>query len=221
MAAVNPVIWSEGLFIRPHHFQHQQRYMEDLVSTATRGIDSYQFGFTDLMLDTAALGEGKIKVLSAAGTMPDGTAFAMPAGDPVPPILSLDTGMVDGEIVYLCLLARSPSAPEYSLPGNAPNPDIRYAASPLEIRDATLNDGFDEEIHTAKVQMKLCIGSEDLSSYETLAAFQIQGRNAEGRLTLNPLVPLAGFTSFLYAYSCRRYVKTSFLSPFHDRFRFP
>ena len=29
---------------------------------------------------------------------------------------------------------------------------------------------------------------------------------------------LAGFAAFFYADSCRRYVKSSFLSPFHDHF---
>ena len=32
---------------------------------------------------------------------------------------------------------------------------------------------------------------------------------------------LAGFAAFFYADSCRRYVKSSFLSPFHDHFCFP
>ena len=32
---------------------------------------------------------------------------------------------------------------------------------------------------------------------------------------------LAGFVAFFYADSCRRYVKSSFLSPFQDHFCFP
>ena len=32
---------------------------------------------------------------------------------------------------------------------------------------------------------------------------------------------LAGFAAFFYADSCRRYVKSSFLSPFYDHFCFP
>ena len=32
---------------------------------------------------------------------------------------------------------------------------------------------------------------------------------------------LAGFAAFFYADSCRRYVKSSFLSPFQDHFCFP
>ena len=94
MAGTNQVVWSEGLFVRPHHFQHQQRYVEELVRTGIQGVDAYQSGFTNLVLDESALGQGKIKIESASGYMPDGTAFDMPGGDPVPSILSLEEGKV-------------------------------------------------------------------------------------------------------------------------------
>ena len=184
MAGTNQVVWSEGLFVRPHHFQHQQRYVEELVRTGIQGVDAYQSGFTNLVLDESALGQGKIKIESASGYMPDGTAFDMPGGDPVPSILSLEEGKVDGEIVYFCLPIRTAGIAEYCLPGQKADA-ARYVSSPLTIRDATLNDGSDETIETAKVQISLKLGSEDLSSYVRLAAFQIKGRSAEGQLRLN------------------------------------
>lgn len=184
MANINQVVWTEGLFVRPHHFQHQQRYVEDLVRSSINGVDAYQFGFTKLLLDDSALAQGKIKIEAAAGFMPDGTAFDMPGGDPVPPILSLEDGKVDGEIIYFCLPIRTAGVAEYGLPGRD-QATARYATHDLRIRDATLSDGADEDITTGKVQMVLKKHSEDLSSYVRLAAFQISGRSAEGRVYIN------------------------------------
>ncbi len=184
MAGTNQVVWTEGLFVRPHHFQHQQRYVEELVRTGLRGIDAYQSGFTSLILDESALGQGKIKIEAATGVMPDGTPFDMPGGDPVPAILSLEDGKVDGETIYFCLPIRTAGVAEYSLPGQRAEA-ARYVANPLQLRDATLSDGADETIEVGKVQMVLKLGSEDLSSYIRLAAFQIEGRSAEGMLYLN------------------------------------
>ena len=34
MSLFNKVVWSEGMFLRPQHFQQQNRYLEHLIRTA-------------------------------------------------------------------------------------------------------------------------------------------------------------------------------------------
>ena len=184
MAGTNQVVWTEGLFVRPHHFQHQNRYSEELLRSRVRGLDAYQFGFTELRLDESALGQSKIKIDAAAGFMPDGTPFSLPGSASVPPILSLEDGKVDGETIYLCLPIRTEGVAEFALEGRERD-TARFATAPLRIRDATLSDGADEDIEVAKVQLVLKRGSEDLSSYVRLAAFRVKGRSAEGTLYLD------------------------------------
>ena len=41
MSLRNHVVWQDGLFIKPHHFQQQQRYFEHLVRTKTENIQHY------------------------------------------------------------------------------------------------------------------------------------------------------------------------------------
>src|SRR5690625_7895257 len=43
MASRNRVVWSEGLFIKPQHFQQQQRSLEGLLETRLRGV-SHKIG---------------------------------------------------------------------------------------------------------------------------------------------------------------------------------
>lgn len=55
MAWKNKVIWSEGMFLRPQHFQQQARYVENLVETRCGVLRSHAWGFTELRLDTKLL----------------------------------------------------------------------------------------------------------------------------------------------------------------------
>ena len=41
MSWYSKVVWSEGLFLRPHHLQQNDRYLEHLVAARTRHATAY------------------------------------------------------------------------------------------------------------------------------------------------------------------------------------
>ena len=57
----NKVVWSEGLFLQPQHFQQQDRYFERLVEGRTAPLLGYSWGFCSIELNrnSAKLGKGK------------------------------------------------------------------------------------------------------------------------------------------------------------------
>ena len=59
MAAHGRVIWSEGLFLRPQHFQQQDRCFELLVRQSCEFIRPYFWGFRSLEIDAPLLETGK------------------------------------------------------------------------------------------------------------------------------------------------------------------
>lgn len=69
------VIWTEGLFLRPQHFQQLERYLEALVDARFGSLFSAQEGFLELEIDKALLKRGKLGVTKAAGVFSDGTPF--------------------------------------------------------------------------------------------------------------------------------------------------
>ena len=73
------VVWSEGLFLRPHHFQQQERFLEATLEQRVGPLSRAGFGFTSLTVDRALLLQGKVHVSSASGLLPDGTPFAVPS----------------------------------------------------------------------------------------------------------------------------------------------
>ena len=74
------VVWTEGLFLRPQHFQQQDRWVDGLVRGAVRGIVEHGYGFRALRLDQGLLTTGKVALESADGILPDGTPFSVPGG---------------------------------------------------------------------------------------------------------------------------------------------
>ncbi len=46
----NKVMWQEGMLMRPHHFQQQQRYNDYLDNQRFRAMNDLSWGFTELVM---------------------------------------------------------------------------------------------------------------------------------------------------------------------------
>jgi len=79
-------VWSEGLFLRPQHFQQQERHLERYIEGRSRELRAHSWGFTELELERDLLAIGKFGLRRAAGVFPDGTPFSMPDDDPCQPL---------------------------------------------------------------------------------------------------------------------------------------
>ena len=67
------VVWSEGMFLRPQHFQQQQRYIEHFIEGRYGPLAAFGWGLSELRIDRDQLTAGKIAISSAIGILPDGT----------------------------------------------------------------------------------------------------------------------------------------------------
>jgi len=78
------VNWSEGLFLRPHHLQQADRYVENALDARTRLATPYPWGFSLLEVDRDLAQQSKFALRRGAGIMADGTLFEFPADSPSP-----------------------------------------------------------------------------------------------------------------------------------------
>jgi type VI secretion system protein ImpJ len=51
MSWYSKVVWSEGLFLRQHHLQQHDRYVEHLVDMRVRSVSPYPWGFSAIEID--------------------------------------------------------------------------------------------------------------------------------------------------------------------------
>ena len=89
MTWTHKVIWTEGMFLQPQHFQQHDRYLEYQLRQRLAATIGYAWGYTAIAIDEAALALGKLSLNSAQGILPDGSAFSVPGNDAAPAALDV------------------------------------------------------------------------------------------------------------------------------------
>ena len=67
MKLLSRVVWSEGMYLGPHHFQVQSRYFEDSIQFATSSLWFSAYGLAGVDLDAHALQNGTVSLIHARG----------------------------------------------------------------------------------------------------------------------------------------------------------
>jgi type VI secretion system protein ImpJ len=111
MGQYDKVVWSEGLFLCPQHFQQQERYFEGFSHRRAAVSGPFFWGFHRLELDTDAFSFGRVALKSASGILQDGTPFDMPGAGRLPEPLNADRAQA-GELIYLAVPLRNESTAE-------------------------------------------------------------------------------------------------------------
>ena len=183
----NKVIWQEGLFVKPQHFQQLQRYNDYVVDNRLSGISHLFCGFTDLDIDETQLRHGKISLNKAIGCLSDGTVFSIPDQDIVPtPLLISTTGSMNGRDIFLALPVISDVINEVEGMHSAGQSSGRYRINFSDVRDLHTNEGDATQLGLGQLIPRLMNGSEDLSAWVTLPVCRIKHRHPDGRLELDP-----------------------------------
>lgn len=184
MSSKNRVIWNEGLFIKPQHFQQQQRYFEYLCDSRMDAIGRYLYGLTELEVNPEYLRFGRITLQRARGVMPDGSPFNIPQEDVLPDALEVTDNSLANQIVYLALSLRSDSITEVAeeQQGSAG----RYVKRRHEIRDIHSYQGDFTTIDVSPVRLRLMLEREDRSAYSSLAIARILEKRPDGSVVLDP-----------------------------------
>ena len=140
------VHWTEGLFLRPHHFQQADRYVENAIESRARFVTPYPWGFSALEIDLDLAQQSKFGLRRAAGVMPDGGLFDFPGESPAPPAVLVPEAAV-GQLIWLSMPARAENSREVS-PDGAENA-ARYLGGSETIVDSTSHLRIEEEIEVA------------------------------------------------------------------------
>jgi type VI secretion system protein ImpJ len=84
MSLISKPLWTEGLLVRPQHFQQQDRWIEHLVEGRVAGVRHSSWGLRALTLEKEMLPLGKVAVGSLSAILPDGTVLDLPSQGPLP-----------------------------------------------------------------------------------------------------------------------------------------
>jgi type VI secretion system protein ImpJ len=93
MNPTQKILWGEGQFIRPQHFQRQDAYHEWRLRQAMGILHPYTYGVNSLVVDSAALKSGQLRLLKLQLVLSDGEIFNAPEEDDLPEDVDLDAAL--------------------------------------------------------------------------------------------------------------------------------
>lgn len=183
MSSRNRVIWREGLFIKPQHFQQQQRHSDYALHARLSALSDYFYGLQSLAINEDYLGFGRIALVGATGILPDGTVFNIPNDDVLPTPLEVTDASVANQKVYLALPLSVSGVNEVNQGGQVAT---RLQAHRHDVRDLHSEGGDVVSLEVGRVSLRLMLERDDRSAYASLAIARILDKRPDGGLVLDP-----------------------------------
>ena len=182
MNSFDKVIWSEGMFLRPQHFQQQERYLERQLIERSQRAEHYFWGFSELQLEPTAFSQGRFAIKSAKGVFKDGTSFVIDESSHLQELaIPAD---IKGELVGLAIPVRQASSQQVSYEEGE---DVlaRYAVTEQEVLDTTDTTLGSVSLQLGRLQLRLMLESEVDGNYEFLPVARIKGWDSKNAVVLD------------------------------------
>jgi type VI secretion system ImpJ/VasE family protein len=172
LAGKNRVAWHEGMFLRPQHFQAQDRFTEAQLGARVETLRPWPWGLTELAIDEDLAALGKFAIRRAAGVLPDGTPFAIP--DDLPPPEPLDVpGDARDALVSLTLPAGQDGAVQFA-DAEGRTMQARYLVDEAEVADAYSDDRTSEPIGLGRPNLRFGVTRDQTYGRVTLGLARIR-----------------------------------------------
>jgi type VI secretion system protein ImpJ len=178
-------VWSEGMYLGPHHFQLQNRYFEDALNFIVTSLWRAGFGFVGLEIDRDALRNGTLSIRHARGIFPDGLAFDLPEDDDPPKARAfgeLFSPVADHLTMHLAVPAFIQGGKNTGARANSGSE--RYIATEKKLPDQ--NSGLDErEVEVGTKNFRL-LGEREISDQWVGMPLVRLIRDGAGRFEADP-----------------------------------
>jgi type VI secretion system protein ImpJ len=199
----NKPLWFEGMFMRPQHFQQNDRHWNARLENRLGGLATHGWGMRQLAFDDNMLALGKLSVTAVSAILPDGTPIEAPKEADLPAVREIGRDSA-GRHVFLALAALRGDEPDINLEEQR-SIVARYNVANAEVRDSTAAGSEPVEMRVGRAALRLVIEGEGLDDMITLPIARIRAINPTGAIELDddflpPSLTCAadtGFTSFL------------------------
>ncbi|MEJ2693704.1 MAG: type VI secretion system baseplate subunit TssK [Candidatus Thiodiazotropha sp.] len=179
----NKVVWSEGMFLRPQHFQQHTRYLESYVEGRCAVLNPYPWGFTKLQIDTQLLKLGKVGIGNACGVFPDGTPFNVPEDDDTPSPMNIPVDTCD-TLVYLGVPVKRAGGMEMDISDDQ-HGLARYLPREYNTRDTNSDSEHEARLQVGKLRLRLLLGSDKRDDYACIGIARIVECRSDGNVILD------------------------------------
>jgi len=184
MSIVSRVDWTQGLYLRPEHFQQQERFLESQRRRQARLLHTHGWGIAALEFESGT--RQRLALSHVSGIMPDGLVFDSTLDECLPPDLTLASA--EGTLVHLALA----SASDGRVAVGGTSPDHRYSARRVLVKDVSSTYDIDrpelveEGIGVALPNFQLVAGEDELGDREYITIARVLSLDEDGVPRLDP-----------------------------------
>lgn len=183
MNSASKVLWGEGLFLRPQHFQRQDAYHEARLHQTAMALHPYAWGVRSMQIDKDALSNSSLRFNELSAIFPDGEIYDAPRDDSLPPAVSLADIPLSQQTITFSL-----AVPSLNWHGGntaaAANIGVRYTQSGEETADLFTQAATAELMYLGK-QVRLVSEFESLDSFVAFPVARLR-REATGGFAVDP-----------------------------------
>ncbi|MGV7210264.1 type VI secretion system baseplate subunit TssK [Oxalobacteraceae bacterium A2-2] len=179
MGIPSRLLWGEGEFLHPQHFQQQDRYHEAHLLQLGRTLQPFLWGVRGIEWDREALALNKLRLLSLRAIFPDGEMVDAPASAPAPPALDL-AAIAPATQEFICYAA----LPALAASGNVADTGARYRVRRCPCSDQH-GTAADTDIASLQPVLRLVSDQETLGGYDHLPLARLR-RTVSGAFEPDP-----------------------------------
>lgn len=179
VSRMSKILWGEGLFLRPQHFQRQDAYHEARLQDLSQTLHPYAWGARRVRFDTHALAGGTLRALDLSAVFPDGESYDAPSHDSLPEPISLQElpNGVQATVIHLALpLLRDDGANCADANGAQL---ARYRQSNHSTQDM-FTDATEAELAYLGKAVKLLTDDQPRDAYATVAMARVRRTSSGG-----------------------------------------
>jgi type VI secretion system protein ImpJ len=179
------VLWGEGLFLRPQHFQQQDQYHEHCLHASVKAVHPYAWGVNQLQLDRDGLAHNTLRILELSLRFQDGELYDAPGADELPDPVDLSQLLQSQQSVtwYAALPAFKPFGGNFSQPGQTANA-ARYVQANQDTPDL-YTQAAQAQLAYLKKKVRLVSEFEPRDSYTHFPLLRLR-RAAAGGFEMDP-----------------------------------
>jgi type VI secretion system protein ImpJ len=178
MTTASKVLWAEGLFLRPQHFQQQDQYHEHRLHESVKALHPYAWGVSNLKLDRDALASNTLRVLELSLMFPDGEIYCAPGNDALPAALDLSHLGPGQTVTFHAALPALKFGANFTPAGETSN-GARFAQSTSETADLYTQAAL-AELSYLKKSLRLVAESEPCDAYVHFPLLRLRRLSAGG-----------------------------------------
>lgn len=180
MRNLAPVLWHEGIFLRPHHLQQAERFQSDRIGLHFEYTDRFHWGVGGVEIERGGLKNRAVEISRCTLVFPSGEVAVVPESAQLDPRNFGDHLPQAGQPleVFVGLPRVRPNEPNYLDAEGRGSELARYRTRTREILDEATGE-TPAAVEFAIGNLKILYGDENRGGFETLKVAEVIQRGPD------------------------------------------